>query len=257
MFRKNKIFLFQQPLENAITRRIDQHFHHTTQVIIWGSLANDVMQDIIKKEKELTISEHRDIYAFQKIVEGTIDSKLTVSCTSNINYQETRKKHHKKTEKKVDYKPDDQFGQNNPMATCYTSQFHSCEPKFDSEIKTLIYIVGKDEEENNAILDKLKDIPNISNHTITMCHLFKDGEIRFDSNSAKMQVNNYATYSIHTVAKDILASIEKFTASYIESLISEETNKIKTEILQGMQNTIDAKADEFFDKKSGGFSCFR
>jgi hypothetical protein len=256
MFRKNKVFLFQQPLENAITRRIDQNFNHRTQVIIYGSLANDVMKDVIKKKKDLLINEDRDIYAFQKIVDGSINATLTVSCKSEIKYQETRKKQHKTTIKTVDCKHDDEFNQNNSMITGNTSQFLNCEPKFDSEMKTLIYIVGKDEEENNSILQKLKDIPNMDNNTITMCHLYKNGEASFSSNNTKIQVNHYTTYSIHTVAKDILERIEKCTDFYIENLINEKTNNIKTEILQGFQNTLDEKADVFFDTKSS-FSCFR
>jgi hypothetical protein len=258
MFRNNKTFLFQQPLENQISRQINQPLNNITQVIIWGSLANDVMNDVIKKAKNLIIKDGQDMYAFTEQVKGDIDLRLTVNCKSIINYQEARKKEHKNIKKAVEFEHDDKFDCNSSMSSSHSTQYDTCEPSFDSEIQTLIYIVGKDELENEAILNKMKDIPNINNNhqIITMCHLFKDGQISCSFNIEKMQVSHYSTYNINTLSKDIFKQIKKCNEAYQKNLEKEETNKMKDDILNNFKSTIDQKADEFFDKKSSS-CCFR
>jgi hypothetical protein len=215
------------------------------------------MQDLIEKQTDLSINEERDIYAFKHIATGELNATITVSCKSDITYQESRKKHHKMIDKKINCEPHNHFNQNTSMSTIQSDQFQNCEPNFKAEEKTFIYIIGKDEEENNAILNSLQEkMLNVENHHITMCHLHTDGKVTFCSDNRKITVNDYYTFSIHTLGKSILEKIDENTKSYIDHIVKDQTNVIKAEILHVFENTVNEKANEFFEKKSG-FMCFK
>ncbi|TAK72180.1 MAG: hypothetical protein EPO11_10400 [Gammaproteobacteria bacterium] len=252
MFGKNKVFLFQAPMQKKVTKSINTTYEYKVQVIVCGSYAQDVIAAM--DHPELAMTKEQDIYAFQYSRKGRINGEITVTINSNMNYQEARKK----KKKDVIFEHQDDIAAEISSSESPLDSYELCEPDFQSNLGTYVVIAGEDNQEASHIANELNTKlgnSKVIQYTVLMYPARIEGNsmvwggseiIRNCPVAPLIQYCANIKNSAKPLGKSTIKTLHTGADNHANNLKQEFFDQIKAEIMKEFETTLHHHADDYF-----------
>jgi hypothetical protein len=256
--KRNKQFLFQEPLSKTEKKSLEQRYEYNAQVIICGAHAKEVIAAL--KDLKSDVANEKDTYAFRFRQSGTVNIEVTVDVKSDVKYQETHKK--KIAEHTFDHK--DIINKDSATIQSYSRSYEICEPDFQTDGNLFVAVASKDNDETKKIISQLGT--KLANRDVSDWILSlhpdesKDGGYSFTFGYAEIYdlkgpvtqccISNNDNYA--SIAKTIEEKLKKSAKAHIDNLEKGMVNQTSGGIMKEFEDTLHKKADEFFAEKERG-----